>query len=455
MARDKEKSWSLDEFGNYGTALSDHETLVQAALDSDVKSLLVPHGKTFNINTTLILDTLKFITGGGGSMFKSRRSDRTLPMFVVNTPATGSLLRDIIFDHNAVGVPEPALGNALSIALLSPALIMADDVSVENCQFLNAWDNGLGVGRLAFTGDGSVGSPYTTSQTVGSPKGVRVSNSYAYNCGIGEHVTGTAGRIGVGFNALTGGQTFFSDCRADYCHTGFATDFGGGAGATFSGCISARARANAEGTNGGIGFYIADGPVSLIGCQALYGDGHGFEIPQEANGTTLSSCYSFANKKRGYNVCSSYVLMNGCVSQEDSFGNSNVYDAFFFNPYAENMVGVQMVGCLAIGSYHRYGWASTSGAAYTCDASVIGGKFTGLSGEGNKAGKNIVYLDMGFGRVRANPLGGMFEVLGTWDNPIKTTSSFIFVDDVGRLRIKAGSTAPTSVVDGVIVGTQS
>lgn len=455
LARDKDKPWGLEEFGTYGSASADHSALIQAALDSSAKSLLVPHGKTFNVNTTLRLTSSKSIVGGWGSSFKSQRTDRTLPMFIVDIAASGSTLRDIVFDHNAQGVPEPSLSNALSLALLSPALIMADDVSVENCQFLNSWDNGLGVGRYSFTGDGSAGNPYSTTQTIGSPKGVRVRGSYAYNCGIGEHVTGTPGRIGVGFSALTGSQTIFEGCAANFCHTGFATDFGGQAGASFINCISRSARANAAGTNGGNGFYLADGPVTLSGCQALFGDGIGFEIPKEANGVSLSSCYSFANKKNGYFIGSSYSVLSACISQSDSLGNNNIYDAFYLNPYAENMVGVQLVGCMAFGTDHRYGWASNSSASFTCDAAIIGGYFTGVSGAGNKAGKAISYLDMSLARVRANPLGGSLEILGSWDNPLKTATSWIFVDDVGRLRIKTSATAPTSFMDGTIVGTQT
>ena len=455
LARDKEKPWSLEEFGNYGTTLTDHTALVQAALSSsDVATLLVPVGKTFNVNNTVTLSSKKNIIGGAGSRFLSRRTDRTFPMFIVGSGAVDSLIRDVIFDHNAAGVPEPSLANALSLALLSPLLVMADGVTIDNCQVLNSWDNGLGIGLFSFTGDGSAGSPYSTTQTNGSPKGVRVRGSYAYNCGIGDHVTGTAGRIGVGFNALTGSQVMFESCRANFCHTGFATDFGGGAGAIFTNCISIAARQNAAGTNGGNGFYLADGPVCLSGCQSLFGDGIGFEIPKEANGVSLSSCYSFANKKQGFLVGSSYTMLSACVSQEDSFGNPNTYDAFFLNPYAENMVGVQLMGCMAFGTQHRYGWASNAGASFTCDAAVIGGYFNGVSGEGNAAGKNIAYQSSLQKRLRMNPLGGMLEILGSWDNPLKTATSYIFVDDVNRLRIKSGS-APTSVTDGTIVGTQS
>lgn len=455
LARDLEKPISIEEFGDYVNSSADHTALVQAAMNSAFTTILVPIGKTYNINNTVTLSSVKKIVGGGGSTFKSQRVDRTFPMFVIAAAATGASVFGVTFDHNAQGVPEPSLANALSLALLSPLLCMADNAVIDNCSFLNSWDNGLGIGRYTYTGDGSVGSPYSTTQTTGSPKNVRVKNSYAYNCGIGDHVTGTPGRIGVGINVLTGSQIIVEGCVADFCHTGFATDFGGGAGATFNGCISSLARQNAAGTNGGIGFYIADGPVTLNGCQALHGDGIGFEIPQEANGTSLSSCYAFANKRQGFLVGSSYTTLTGCIAQDNSFGNSNTYDAFYLNPYAENMIAVQLIGCIAFGTYHRYGWSSDAGAAFGCDASIIGGQYNGVSGEGNKAGKNIAYLNTSLGRVRANPLGGMMEILGSWDNPFKLFNGYMFADDVGRIRYKFSGTAPTSVTDGQAIGDQT
>lgn len=457
LARDKEKPWSVEEFGAYGTSTSDHTLLVRNAMDAvDAREVLFPMGKVLNVEETITLNTPKKLVGGLKGVLRLQRGGAyVMPLFVVGAGADESELIGITFDHNSQGLPQASLGNAIAIAHLSAVPVMADYVSIRRCNFLSGWDNGLSIGRYGITGNGSPGSPYVMDNSErAAPIAFSVDDCYAYNCGIGEHTSGPLGRIGVGINILTGSRGTVANSRAEYCHTSFATDFGGGAGAAFSNCISLRARENAVTGNGGVGFYLADGPVQVSNCQAMFGDREGFVVPAEANGTILSNCLSYANKRHGYALASSHLKLVGCVSQGDSLDNANLYDGFYFNPYAENMDDVQLIGCSAWGDTNRYGWSAQSAAPFAANVQIIGGEFTGVSGVGNKGGKDISFLATSGSLIKVNPLGGSLEILGSWDNPFKMATSYLFIDDVGRLRIKAG-TAPTSVTDGTIVGTQT
>lgn len=360
------------------------DAMVSAAAEGSVIS--IPPGTYILRSTHTLTKKLHWVSNSATLKRDSSVDGFAKPMIIVDSGAEQSSFSGIIFDHNAVGVAEPAMAAATAYALMTPFLIMADDVSVTDCHAINAWDSGFSVGKVTITGNGTGGSPYSVVITAGSPERVRISNCHAENCGHAVHTLDNNDRKGLGFNILNGSKCIVDNCTAYECSGGFAADYGNNASATFSACTAIGSK-----YDGKMGFWIADGPNILSGCKALFCEGDGFVIPPEANGVTLSGCYAYANDRHGFNIGSGEVSLTGCKAQSNSNSSPNTYSGFFLNSATVALQQIVMSGCIAFeNTYQKYGL--DAGGVNTIAAQVIGCSFDGATGETNIGSYGIAII---------------------------------------------------------------
>ena len=103
-------------------------------------------------------------------------------------------------------------------------------------------------------------------------------------------------------------------------------------------------------------------------------------------------------------------------------------------------------------SQTRYGLAcvGTGGAG----VEIIGGALAGISGELNRNGKQLTWIRNSAGSLQMQLSGGNTYVSGgSWQAPMQLGEYRLWVDGLGRLRIK--NSQPTSDGEGTLVGVQS
>lgn len=347
---------SVRWWGARGNGVADDIAPITAAVSTG-EALYWPPG-TYRITGVITANTRQDWRGDK-AIIKLDNSTRgyIIPLLIVGAAASESTFVGMEFDHDANGVPEPAMVNGLAYAHCCCVINMASDVSFDQCVARNAWDSGFANGRWTWTGTGAPGSPLSLTLSFAYPQRARFADCRGYNCGLGVHTTFDSGnQAGGGFNNLNGSLTLFDACISLQCSTGFINDFGAQASANFVNC-----KAYESTRDPGWGFWIADGPCALIGCWAMHCESDGFVVPYQANGITLDGCYSFANGKNGYLIGSAKTTATGCIAQDNSQATVNTYSGFHLNSGDEALNTLSLVGCHAIGTTHKHGLSASGG----------------------------------------------------------------------------------------------
>lgn len=338
--------------------------------------------------TDTLLTTVRQIWHFDGAAIKMDHSARgyVRPLLDLRDGADYSIITgNGTLDHNSTGVLQAFMTTPVALAYLSAVIVQADYCTISDGMLIkNGWDNNLFVGRLSISGTGTTGDRYAVTVVTGLPIGTQVSNCRAQLSGRGFHDSSRIttpgafvdGYQGGGFNNGCGTRTQFADLFADECRTGFINDYGAGAGGSFDNCIT-NASSAATG-NEGWGFWIADGPITLTNCQALFGDGDGFVVDTDSGQAILDSCLSYANDKHGFNIGSAKVALSNCTAEGNGQAAANTYDGFLLNSAGETLNQVVLSGCNAYGTQQRYGISATGANPIT--ASILGGWFTGATG---------------------------------------------------------------------------
>jgi hypothetical protein len=325
----------------------------------------------YRVTQTITINTAKVTLSGVSESASWLIFDHTVAGYirtgiVLGTNATASVLQGFSIDHNGDGVTKATVTSQQAIALTSALIIMADEAVVRDLDIYNAWDNGLAVGRFTYSGSGSVSSPYTATPVVGKPDNVRVHNIYGENVGCGVHdyaAYSEEGRKGAVVNNLSGTRFSALQCQAVLSYNGFTNELGSGAGGSFIECVADRIKKDSlYPTNGsGDGFFIADGPVVLAGCRAMFCDGAGFAITPDAVQLDASGCSAYGGQDHGWEIAGQRINLNGCSAYANSLAVANTKDGFFIEDQASFDQSITLTGCIASGSQQRYGVGANTG----------------------------------------------------------------------------------------------
>lgn len=365
-----------EDFGAIGDGVEDDTAAIVAmvaavAAGANIQGMA---GKTYVITDTVVIAKRANWDGNGATIRYEWRTAKggpgfCRPMLVFAEGSEGSRFSNFNMNHDGWDCPgaklaaapgQPPETDGLPLAWQCALIVQSDDVNVSNCRIDNAWDNAFTVGRYTVTGTGTAADPYVmpfSSISLARPKRVTFANCHAYRAGAGKHyypsprLAGGWERVGAGFNNLNAGFARFDNCVAYLCATGFVTDFGAQASSTFVDCMAYESREDVENPNNGSGwgFWIADGPNLLVGCQAFYCKKQGFVIPYEANGTVLSGCIAFANGYDGFLIGSNKTTLTGCVSQANGTrADAEKAAAYVLDSSGEELTAVVMVGNVAL-----------------------------------------------------------------------------------------------------------
>lgn len=394
-----------EDFGAVGDGVEDDTRafvdMIQAA-DSGARCQGVA-GKSYVITDTVLITKRLNWSGTGASIRYAWRPEEggpgfCKPMLVFKPGSEGSRFSDFNMDHDGFDCPGATLAPApgpggndgLALAWQCALIIQASDVNVTNCRIDNGWDNAFTIGDYTVTGSGTPSDPFILpyeSIGLGQPKRVTVSNCYAYRSGSGKHhypsvrLAGDWERVGVGFNNLNAGLARFENCVAYQCRTGFVTDYGAQGSSIFVNCMAYESLEDTHNLENGAGwgFWIADGPNTLVGCQALYCQKEGFVFPYEANGTVAQGCFAFANGFDGFLVGTNKISLTGCVSQANGLrGVAGKDAAYVLDSSGEEITSAMLVGNIALHNGEtKYGLVARGPNPIT--ATWMGGYLEGLT----------------------------------------------------------------------------
>ena len=394
-----------EDFGALGNGTDDDTEAFRAMLvaASTGKNIQGVAGKSYVITDTILISKRLNWDGNGASIrYEWRTAEGGVgfckPMLVFRPGSEGSRFSNFNMDHDGFDCPGATLAagpgpggsDGLALAWQCALIIQADDVNVTNCRIDNAWDNAFTIGSYTVTGDGTLGNPFVLPFAdigLSLPKRVTISNSYAFKSGSGKHyypsarLAGDWERVGVGFNNLNAGLARVENCVAMQCRTGFATDFGAQASTTFVNCMAYESLEDAHYPNNGAGwgFWIADGPNTLVGCQAMFCQKEGFVFPYEANGTVAQGCYAFANGYDGFLIGTNKISLTGCVSQANGLrGVAGKDAAYVLDSSGEALTAVMLIGNIALhNGATKYGLVARGANPIT--ATWMGGSLEGIT----------------------------------------------------------------------------
>jgi len=379
-----QESRSVKDFGVTGDGVTDDWLQINVAISAAIVlncALFWPSG-IYRHTDTLNVSAQQWWYSEGATLKLDRAGTFIKPSMVTAPAAAGSKFRGLIFDHNALGIAQPVLGNQIAFAYCSGVLIGSDDTFVENCKVLNSWDNGFGVGLVGITGAGTGPSPYVGSINLGKPERVLVTNSFAKNCGIGVHnAFGELGKKGGGFNNLSGSRVEISSCIVESSANGFISDFGSQAQAVFDNCIvNVAIKDPANPTNGsGIGFYLADGPNIISNSRAYFCERYGFVIDPTSASLTGGNLLAYACGEEGFIVAASNCNLNNVTADSCGTLAANIYNAITFDTTGGAISATALTGVRTRGASHRYA-VGCVGTVNILNASVSFAKANGATG---------------------------------------------------------------------------
>ncbi|TAJ82887.1 right-handed parallel beta-helix repeat-containing protein [Reyranella sp.] len=375
-------------FGVVGDGVTDDTGAFERAVASGVALDL--GSLTILVTNTISLATYQNWCGAGAALkFDSTVLGYILPLLNVDVGAAGSQFEGIEFDHNASGVDQASLSNQVAMWWQCCVVNQANHVTFANCTVRNAWDSGFANGRVAVTGDGSVGSPLSLSAVPGFPEAAIFDNCRAFDCGLGDHHTyGPEGFYGNGFGN-GGSRTEYANCYAKRCYGGIAGEFGAVTSGTVTNCVVDESLSGGP-QSLGLGFWFGDGPYTVTGCIAMFCAGAGFTVADTSDGAALSNCYAYANGREGFVVGKSNTTLTGCIARNNSQETTNTYSAFVFDSNGAAIANAILVGCAAVGTGHKYGLEARG--SNTIDADVTGCSFVGATAATNLGSYSVAVL---------------------------------------------------------------
>lgn len=291
-------------------------------------------------------------------------------MVRVRNTAKNSYFGHVIFDHNAINKQQAYLTSEYELVMQDAVIGAADDCTWDNCEFLNAFGNGLGLNNPTWSGTGTEDDMYVAISASFSPLRNKCQGCYSYQCGLGSHIaqpwwpnfgTYVNGWGGSGINFLNASRSSMNGCVSDRCNTGFIIDYGSGAtGNALTNCIATNSIDDpTKAHRNGWGFWIGGPQTTITNCVALGCRADGFVISHYANSTTLSGCIALINFQRGFVFAADRVSVVGCQSLNNSVEDLNLntglfYPGFEVRPHA-NALKMTFSGCLAEGLFINYG----------------------------------------------------------------------------------------------------
>jgi hypothetical protein len=385
LARAQDQPWSIPEFGGYGSASTDHTTLVQKALSSGEVDLLVPQ-MTFNLSDAVSLATVgtRLIGKGAASAFVNRRVTGSAagPLILVPATATDCLIQGVALQ--AVGAdkvnPTIGAGDINSVPYGSAVIVCADRTTARDLTIFDAWDNGLAVAAV----------PYGTGGAAGAPVDFLAEMIRTSNCGCGTHVAGGPGRIGSGINLVSAANFTVVACIDRGSNGAVTVDDGGGANGRVAACASYLSAQN--GTSGNpiqsAAFYTGANEVEFDGCQVFFPAGGGFWL---AGAATVKGGLVVGANDFGILITRNHCIIDGVRFKEIGFRSaSNTADVIRVQPI-ENIddLGIENVRSWSTqANLPRYGYNEVA-SSYTISADV----------SGRLRGRTANYLTQGLSRA--------------------------------------------------------
>jgi|GEM_PF-3130689 len=322
--------------------------------------------REYVVNDTLTV-TFADTSWEGSATLRLYREPGAFVVPLLNVAATAERFYcapTMTFDHDAAALAPAAYANQPAIAWACTVLLQPTGF-IFGCRVLNAWDSGVGVIRLAISGDGTPGNPFLGTQTNNHPQSWTITTVDGENCGIGDHTGagfGEVGNKGCVVNILTGSDGVVQSVTGRNCYGGFIADFGGGGEVAvgtlaFTGCK----RDAANPFNGsGIDCYIGTGPVIIGALKSDNAGRYGLAVTHTAGPVQVNARIHAAAEEGAYirgGTVSGSISASSCGVKE-----TGVYDAVRVTANEANVALNLLV--TAEGAFHRYSYLSEVGNGF-------------------------------------------------------------------------------------------
>ena len=354
---------SVKDFGAVGDGAADDMSAILAAIATGRAVDLGGPENVYRVRSTMLVSANNVVLFGSGATI---RMDHTLAGYV--TPimrVTGDYFRSwgIKWDHNAVGVALPAVANQVSIAMLDAVMLGGDSFDFSG-EVYNSAVNGIGIGSFSVTGNGSGGSPFNATQTVGEPKNWRIGTVYGENCGIGNQnyaAYSEFGKKGAVVNVLTAADGVIGSVNGKGNSNGLSVDFAGGAEGSIGPCaFSAGLRDGTYPLNGsGIDYYFGSGGIVAPSLKSDEAPRFGLAIVESA-GDIVVGAQLHASGESGARITGGRV--SGTISVSAAgLATNNTFDAVSIEAgSADIAVNLNVsVSVPVSGNRPRYSYASS------------------------------------------------------------------------------------------------
>ncbi|WP_421357792.1 hypothetical protein [Agrobacterium rosae] len=377
--------------------------------------------RVYRVSRTIVVsqaDT-KF---SGAATLKLDRVGKHIVLLLNVLPSAERFYSDpqMVYDHNAVGIAQPALANQIAFALCCCVLLQAKDFHFSG-RLKNSWDSGVGVGQFSWTGNGE-NVPYSASQVTSQPQGWRVGTVHGENCGTGVHdgSFGESGKKGAVVNVLTGSDGAIEVVTGRDNYNGLIVDFGAGGEASIGETAFTNTKIDTAFPNNGSGIDHFFGASQIV-AAALKSDNAGrcgLVISKEA-GTINVNARIHASGKEGVRIDGGSVIGNISVT-DPSLSVSGGFDAITVNAgQADINLNVNLLVVTSGAPTHRYSYSSSHTGAF---------RVRGHVGLVSKAALTSHYLRGSIEGLRyvSDSAETFFGTSGLGRTPIGGTTSAVF-----------------------------
>lgn len=367
LARERDRPWTIPEFGSVGGENTDHTTLIQKALSSGELSIAIPR-RTFNLEDAVACSVSgqRFCGDGTVSALRNRRpaGSPAVPMIIVPPGVTDCEIKGFAVRAAGQNKGNPSIGGddgILNVPYGSAVVVCGDRTTVSDLHVFDAWDNGVSV----------IGVLYGAHPQPGVPSDVLISSVRTYNSGCGDHVAGGPGRIGSGINIISGSNFTVSDCIDRGSNGAVTVDDGGGASGRIIGCSGFLNPLNGNGV--GASFYTGSNEVEFIGCQSYFSACRAFWL----NGSsTITGGLAVGPAESAIHITGDNCTVTGLRAKNVGFEpNPSLLEPAVIrvDPIHYNILDLSVEGVrswTSAGPPPKYGYIEVAGRGYSVDADV-------------------------------------------------------------------------------------
>lgn len=444
----------VTRFGVIGDGVADDTVAIRAATASG-KTLVWPEG-IYKTTDSIEMTTQQRWIALGRVQFKYAATAGSLVKVQLWFKDYVFACGDFFADHNALAgnyvEPEPNPGGFVKPH--GNCIIVSGDRSIlRGWTVTNSFDNGITVGAYNET---------TWAGIPGKPLGAIIEDIQTYSCGMGIHgtaVSGFSGRLGGGVSVASGKGVIINNCFDKESSQGFVHDVGAGGSASWSNCHAWGTKRDTVNGTGGTAWYVGTGDSQFINCGATLAGWAGWDIDSPAVNNQYTNCFVNGSGREALRTKagdSSWIAFHS----SSAWMNGGPNDAIIIDTGGtggeggtRTVAGLSFIAPRVTNtSQTRYGLAcvGTGGAG----VEIIGGALAGISGELNRNGKQLTWIRNSAGSLQMQLSGGNTYVSGgSWQAPMQLGEYRLWVDGLGRLRIK--NSQPTSDGEGTLVGVQS